>query len=85
MNNRRWTPAEDALVSGAVAANREGGLLLPGGRFHAGRLAHVARQIGRSYGAVRKRAQRLGERSYRSRDDSARSAVVSQRAPSDAC
>ena len=64
-----WTPAEDTLIRAAAEANRQ-----PGGytrddfevgeaRRFAGRLAEVARQLGRTPAAVRKRAQRIGARS----------------------
>ena len=67
-----WTPAEDALIRAAAAANRRpGGYTRDeyatgdrhNGRGYANRLAEVAAKLGRSPAAVRKRAQRIGERS----------------------
>ena len=64
-----WTPAEDALIRAAAEANRRPGgytrddfTVGEAGRM-AGRLAEVARELGRSPDAVRKRAQRIGARS----------------------
>ena len=66
---RRWTRAEDDAIRKAVAGNRTDGLSAQWADFRAGqryanRLARVARNIGRSVDAVRKRAQRIGAESY---------------------
>ena len=64
-----WTPEEDAAIRRAVRANRERGFTALEGRpgdgdgfrvVRTARLADVARTIGRSVDAVRKRAQRIG-------------------------
>ena len=64
-----WTAEEDAAIRRAVRANRERGFTARVGKPGAGdgyrvvrtaRLADVARAIGRSVDAVRKRAQRIG-------------------------
>ena len=70
MPGRPWTPAEDDAIRAAVEANRSIGLTDEDGggeypRWRARRLQAVADEIGRTLAAVRKRAQRLGERSYR--------------------
>ena len=67
---RLWTRAEDDAIRKAVAGNRTDGLSAQwadfrrNGQRYANRLAHVARNIGRSVDAVRKRAQRIGADSY---------------------
>ena len=68
-----WTPTEDAIIAtgaGQTAADaaakmtgRSPGSAHPKGR--ARRLQAVADRFGRTLEAVRKRAQRIGERSYR--------------------
>ena len=60
--NRRWTEAEDAAIREAAALNRTAGEWV-GGRARAGRLRAVADTYGRSYGAVRNRATRVGAHS----------------------
>ena len=74
-NRRRWSEFEDRAIERATADNAELGIVefRPHGRRHergdyAGRLRHVAEQLGRSYAAVLKRAQRIGATSYRSRE-----------------
>lgn len=65
-----WTDEDDALVRDAAAVNLEQGLTIPsyaGGRHKmllANRFECVAIMTGRTVAAVRKRAQRLGARSY---------------------
>ena len=69
---KRWTEAEDALIREAAEATRQEGLW--GGNthwsrtrspyVHERRLADVAARLGRTYEATRKRAQRIGARSY---------------------
>ena len=61
---RAWTTAEDNAIRAAARATRDDGLTLPGTADRAARLAVVARQIGRSVHATRKRAQRIGVWSY---------------------
>ena len=64
MGGRRWTVKEDSALRFAVAVARDHGLDT-GGRPRSGRtgtLRAVARQLGRSYEAVRERAHRLGVR-----------------------
>ena len=64
-----WTAEEDAAIRRAVRANRERGFTAlerdgDGWRVvRTARLADVARAIGRSVDAVRKRAQRIGAHS----------------------
>ena len=67
---RPWTLEEDDAIRAACEQNRsigitdeDGASANPMGR--ARRLQAVADEIGRTLEAVRKRAQRLGERSYR--------------------
>lgn len=67
---RPWTLEEDDAIRAACEANRSLGITdedsageHPKGR--ARRLQAVADRFGRTLEAVRKRAQRLGERSYR--------------------
>ena len=57
--NRRWTEAEDEAIRAAATENRVTGEWV-GGRGRNGRLRDVARTLGRSYGAVRNRAIRIG-------------------------
>ena len=70
---RLWTEAEDARLREAAALNADwqsegGGLIKPGkGRrrdAYYARLRTLASELGRSYGAVRCRASRIGARSY---------------------
>ena len=74
---RTWTEAEDAAILSAAAENARHGIkgFRPGdieaGRRethgkagHMNRLQDVAERFGRSYVAVRKRAQRIGAASY---------------------
>ena len=56
---RRWTPAEDQAIRDAAAKNVYAGEGI-GGRGRNGRLRGVASELGRSYGAVRNRAIRIG-------------------------
>ena len=70
MPGRPWSIEEDDAIREACAANRTTGLTdMDGGarnpRWRARRLHAVADRFGRTLAAVRKRAQRLGERSYR--------------------
>ena len=65
----KWTADEDAQIRAAVRANREDGISAQWpewkrGQRYARRLASVARNIGRTPDAVRKRAQRIGAESY---------------------
>ena len=60
--NRRWSEAEDQAIREAAALNRSAGEWI-GGRGRAGRLRDVARAFGRSYGAGRNRAARIGAHS----------------------
>ena len=60
--NRRWTEVEDEAIRQAAALNRTAGEWV-GGRGRAGRLRDVATAFGRSYGAVRNRAIRIGAHS----------------------
>ena len=66
---RVWTPAEDEAIRAAARENKRPGgytrddfTVGKAGRM-AGRMAEVARELGRSPDAVRKRAQRIGARS----------------------
>ena len=72
---RRWTAAEDAAIREAAAQNRRHGITgFELGNIEAGRrsmdaryrneLRTVALAIGRTYAAVRKRAERIGAPSY---------------------
>ena len=70
MPGRPWSLEEDDAIRAACAANRTTGLTDVDGatrnpRWRARRLQAVADRFGRTLAAVRKRAQRLGERSYR--------------------
>ena len=71
MAGRPWTVAEDNAIREAAAANadwRRGIVNRYNKRFgdaYERRLAKLAEKIGRSYGAVRTRASRIGARSYR--------------------
>ena len=58
--NRRWTELEDRAIRAAAAANA---VEVLGGRGRTGRLRDVASELGRSYGAVRNRALRIGAHS----------------------
>ena len=63
---RRWTEDEDRAIRGAAALNKAAvaaGVAVAigiGGRGRHGRLRAVADAFGRTYGAVRTRAVRLG-------------------------
>ena len=64
MGGRRWTVEEDSALRFAMAVARDHGLDT-GGRPRRGRtgmLRAVARQLDRSYAAVRQRAHQLGVR-----------------------
>lgn len=70
MAARRWTAAEDAAIRAACARTRATGMVEEDAdssrhEGRAKRLQAVAETTGRTLAAVRKRAQRLGERSYR--------------------
>lgn len=71
MAGRAWTSAEDNAIREAAAANADWRLGIVNrdnkrfGDAYERRLAKVAENIGRSYGAVRTRASRIGARSYR--------------------
>ena len=52
-----WTPEEDALLRQAAETNRETG------RIPGGRLAALAEELGRTFGAVRQRAAAIGAKS----------------------
>ena len=70
MPPRAWTPGEDAAIRAACARTRATGMVEEDadGTRHEGRakrLQAVADATGRSLAAVRKRAQRIGARSYR--------------------
>ena len=60
--NRRWTDDEDQALRAAARENQATGEWV-GGRGRSGRLRDVARAVGRSYGAVRNRAIRIGAHS----------------------
>ena len=67
---RPWTEAEDYKLWGVVNDNRRFGPVPPviaslHDGNHTSRLHAFAHQIGRSYAAVRKRASRIGLRTYR--------------------
>ena len=66
---RSWTLEEDDAIRAACAENRSVGITDENGSAHpkgrARRLQAVADRFGRTLEAVRKRAQRIGERSYR--------------------
>ena len=55
----RWTGDEDQAIRDAAEANRNSDVGI-GGPGRIGRLRGVARELGRSYGAVRNRAIRIG-------------------------
>ena len=57
MHRQPWTEGEIELLRGAAAANRREGLLKHVAR---GRLVQLAERIERTYGAVRRKAIRLG-------------------------
>ena len=63
-HRRAWTAFEDDLVMQASAANWEHGITNEDAQYKA-RLRDVAKRIGRTYVAVRKRAERIKSRSYR--------------------
>ena len=70
----RWTEAEDTAIERATFENLDLGILdvCPRGRArgkgdYAGRLQRLAGELGRSYPAVLKRAQRRGATSYEPR------------------
>ena len=72
---RRWTEAEDSTIERATFDNTELGILhaRPRGRArerddYAARLRRLADQLGRTYAAVLKRAQRIGAASYAPRE-----------------
>lgn len=63
---RRWSNAEDDLIRRTAATNAAAGLMHQGYRDrYAARLKDVAERLGRTCAATRKRASRLGIRSYR--------------------
>lgn len=62
MNKRKWTEAEDALVRSVAQRNMYYGITDKGA--YASRLKTLARQLGRTYEAVRMRASRIGALSY---------------------
>ena len=57
--NRRWTEDEDDAIRRAAMENQATGEWV-GGRGRSGRMRDVAMALGRSYGAVRNRAFRIG-------------------------
>ena len=61
---RPWTAAEDDAIRAAARATRDDGLTVPDTAARAARLADVARRLGRTLDATRKRAQRIGAWSY---------------------
>ena len=62
---RRWNNAEDDLIRRAAAVNAAAVPIHQGYRDrYAARLRDVAERLGRTYEATRKRASRLGVRSY---------------------
>ena len=61
---RAWTTAEDDAIRAAARATHDDGLTLPDTAARAARLADVARRLGRTVYATRKRAQRIGAWSY---------------------
>ena len=70
----RWTREEDAAIRRAAIDNREQGITVKELWFthrdelkYANRLRVVANRLGRSYDAVRKRAERIGATSYQRR------------------
>lgn len=67
MNGRPWTAAEDAAVREAARRNAEWGTDRPTGTQPepAGRLRELAAKLGRTYAAVRKRAERIGAVAHR--------------------
>ena len=71
MAGRPWTAAEDNAIREAAAANADWrrGIVnrdnKRAGDAYERRLAKLAQEIGRSCGAVRTRASRIGARSYR--------------------
>ena len=70
MPGRPWSLEEDDAIRAAGRENRVTGLTDVDGssrnpRWRARRLQAVADRFGRTLAAVRKRAQRIGERSYR--------------------
>jgi len=58
--NRRWTENEDEAIRAAAAENRDAGEWIGGRGRRISRLRDVASEIGRSYGAVKNRAIRIG-------------------------
>ena len=62
VRRRRWTPREDALIREAASSTMYYGIY--GDGKHNRRLAEIAKQIGRSYAAVRMRASRINAYSY---------------------
>lgn len=66
---RSWTLEEDNAIRAACEQHRAVGITDENGSAHpkgrARRLQAVADRFGRTLEAVRKRAQRIGERSYR--------------------
>ena len=70
MPTRAWTSEEDEAIRAACARSRKVGMVEEDdeGRRHenrAKRLQAIAEKTGRTLAAVRKRAQRIGARSYR--------------------
>ncbi len=67
MSRRAWTAREDEAIRKAAQASRRDGYRMTdqanGEVGPRARLAEVARRLGRSYQATRKRASRLGARS----------------------
>ena len=62
-HRRPWTASEDAEVEAAATNNRNNGITEE--VDYCKRLYHVAVKLGRTYSAVRKRAERIRARSYR--------------------
>ena len=60
--NRRWTKAEDALIRRAAFESAYYGVRRE--RDQLSRLQEVAKECGRSYAAVRRRASRLRINTY---------------------
>ena len=58
--NRRWTEDEDEAIRAAAAENLATGEGVGGRGRRISRLRDVASEIGRSYGAVKNRAIRIG-------------------------
>lgn len=79
---RRWTPDEDAQIRATAHANQHDGLMAGGRADYARRLQRLAAELGRTYAAVLRRANRIGAYSYQRAAGNVRGRQAESEAPS---